>query len=126
LNFASFWVTGWRGRLLIACVTLLAACTRPPGPEPVSLVTSPAGADTRVTLLATPGLKVNARLVPALELADGTVLRFGAGRRTADSAYFAEPPSALLPGRTAAVHGTLRASVCKEEERVCRTLALKI
>jgi hypothetical protein len=92
---------------------------------PFRLTTSAAGADTRLTLLAAPGYKVNARLAPALELPDGTVLRFDAAR-TADSAYFAEPAHALLAGRHAQVHGTLRASVCRQDELVCRSLTLEL
>ena len=79
-----------------------------------------------MTLVAEPGLMVNARLAPALELADGTVLRFGGARLTPDSAYFAEPASALLAGHHAHVHGTLRASVCREDERLCRSLTLEL
>ncbi len=108
-------------------LALLAACTsRPPVPGPLSVTTSPAGPDTRVTLVAAPGLKVNARLAPALELADGRVLRFDAAARTADSAYFAEPATALLPGRRTAVHGTLRASVCRDDEQVCRSVTIEL
>ncbi len=119
-------VTG-RARVLMAALAILAACTnRPADPGTLSLTTTPAGPDTRVTLVAAPNVKVNARLAPALELADGTVLRFDAGRLTADSAYFAEPATALLPGRRAAVHGTLRASVCHDDEQVCRTVTLEL
>ncbi|MDQ3136766.1 MAG: hypothetical protein M3Q93_04170, partial [Gemmatimonadota bacterium] len=63
---------------------------------------------------------------PALELSDGTVLRFDAARLTADSAYFTEPTTALLSGRRADVHGTLRASVCRDDEQVCRTVTLEL
>lgn len=123
--FASLRVT--RARLLTVALAIIAACTgRPAESGPLSLTTTPAGPNTRVTLVAEPNVKVNARLAPALELADGTVLRFDAGRLTADSAYFAEPATALLPGRRAAVHGTLRASVCRDDERVCRTVTLEL
>ncbi|MGN6392304.1 MAG: hypothetical protein ACTHM9_08680 [Gemmatimonadales bacterium] len=84
------------------------------------------GADTRLTLEAAPHLKINARLAPSLELSNGTVLRFTVGRLTADSAYFAEPPSATLAGRHPAVHGTLRASVCRDDEQVCRSVSARI
>jgi hypothetical protein len=113
-----------RWGLLLAAASL--ACAPDASPAPLHLTTSAAGPDTRVTLVAEPGLKVNARLVPALELADGTVLRFGGTRLTPDSAYFAEPATALLAGRHARVHGTLRASVCREDELVCRSLTLEL
>jgi hypothetical protein len=89
-------------------------------------MTAPAGPNTRVTLHAAPHLKINAHLVPALELGDGTVLRFHTGLRTTDSAYYAEPPSAVLPGRHTRVHGTLRASVCRDDEQVCRAVKVEI
>ena len=90
------------------------------------LETSRSGGDTRVTLVAAPGSKLNARLKPALELPDGRVLRFDTSRLTPDSAYFAEPPSALVPGQHSEMHGTLRASVCDDAASVCRTVALEL
>jgi hypothetical protein len=110
---------------LLAAATL-ACSTRSEVPDPLHLTTSRAGADTRVTIHAALGLKINARLAPALELPDGSVLRFTADRLTPDSAYFAESPTAILPGRHDQVHGTLRASVCREDEQVCRGLRLEI
>jgi hypothetical protein len=94
--------------MLLAVGLAAAACGRPPAePAALRVATAPAGADTRLILHAEPGLKINARLAPALELADGTVLRFDAAERTADSAYFVTPPTARLPGRHHEVHGTL-------------------
>jgi hypothetical protein len=86
----------------------------------------PSGPDTRLTLHAGPHVKINARLAPALELDDQTILRFRTGLRTADSAYYTEPPSAVLPGRHAQVHGTLRASVCRDDEQICRAVRMEI
>ena len=114
------------GVVLVAAAFLASCSDAPARPAPLHLSTAPSGADTRVTLHAGPGLKVNARLAPALQLGDGSVLRFDAGRRTADSAYFAEPPSALWAGRHQSAHGTLHASVCYDRERVCRTLTLEL
>jgi hypothetical protein len=108
-------------------IVLAAACSRPPAdPAPIQIATSPFGPNTRLTLHAAPHLKINARLAPALELEDGTVLRFRTGLRTADSAYYTEPPSAVLPGRHARVHGILRASVCRDDEQVCRAMRVEI
>jgi hypothetical protein len=112
-----------------AVILLLAAagCAGEPGADPlVRLETSPAGAHTRVTLVPASHIKLNARLKPALELADGSVLRFDTPRLTADSAYFAEPPAALLPGRHRRVRGTLRASVCENDAPVCRALVMDL
>jgi hypothetical protein len=81
---------------------------------------------TRLVLVAAPGWKINARLKPALELSGGEIIRFDAPLLTPDSAYFAEPPSARLPGRTTAIHGTLKASACAADERVCRLLVLRL
>lgn len=114
-----------RSPWLAAAFTLVVvACGERPA-APFRVTAAAAGADTRLTLIAELGYKVNARLAPALELPDGTVLRFDAAR-TADSAYFAEPAQALLAGRHARVHGTLRASVCRQDELVCRSLALEL
>lgn len=111
----------------VCAAGVLAGCAGPAGTTALlRLRAAPDGPDTRLSLLAAPGLEINARLAPALELPDGTVYRFVTGRRSADSAYFAEPPSAQLPGRHDLVHGTLRASVCRHDERVCHTLSLQL
>jgi hypothetical protein len=112
---------------LVAAIGIASACSRPPVESgPLQVTTAPSGPDTRLTLHAGPHLKINARLAPALELGDGTVLRFRASLLTADSAYYAEPPSAVLPGRHAQMHGTLRASVCRDDEQVCRAVRVQI
>jgi hypothetical protein len=111
----------WAAALALAVL----ACGGERPAAPFRGATSAAGADTRLTLIAAPGYKVNARLVPALELPGGTVLRFD-GARTADSSYFAEPAHALLAGRHGRIHGTLRASVCRQDELVCRSLTLEL
>jgi hypothetical protein len=114
-------------RMTFVALGLAAACSRPPTESgPLEVTTAPSGPDTRLTLHAGPHLKINARLAPALELEDGTVLRFRAGLRTADSAYYAEPPSAVLAGRHARVHGILRASVCRDDDQVCRAVRIEI
>jgi hypothetical protein len=117
-------MNGLRSAPLLLLAAL--ACSRGAPPAQLRLTTAAAGADTRLTLVAEPGLKVNARVAPALELPDGRVLRFSGAHLTADSAYFAEPASALLPGRHARVHGRLRASVCREDEQVCRSLTVEL
>ena len=105
---------------------LAAACAGPtPPPAELRVESAPVGADTRMTLVAGPDLKINARLKPALELADGTVLRFDSPRLTADSAYFAEPPVAIAAG-SRRIRGTLRASVCRIDEQVCRSVTLHL
>ena len=86
---------------------------------------SSAGATT-LLLVAAPGVRINARVKPALELPDGTVLRFDSAHLTADSAYFTRPPTAVLSGSERSVTGTLRASVCSEHELVCRTVTLEL
>ena len=104
-----------------------AACHGAPSERPaLRLETASVGPDTRLTLVAAPDLKVSARLKPALELTDGTVLRFDAPALTADSAYFAVPATALLRGRHRHVRGTLRASVCGVTELVCHSLSLRL
>ena len=103
------------------------ACHQPPRADAsLRVTTSAAGPDTRLTLHAGPHLKINARLAPALETTDGAVLRFAADRLTPDSAYFAEPPTAVLPGRHEQVHGTLHASVCEVDEQVCRSITVEL
>jgi hypothetical protein len=97
------------------------ACAGAPSPY-LRLQTERAGATTRLTLVAAPGARINARLRPALERSDGTVLRFQGNAVTADSNYFAGPPTLDLTGDPA---GIIRASVCPAGESVCRRVALR-
>lgn len=83
----------------------------------------PAG---RLRLVAAPGARINARLKPALELTDGTVLRFDSPRLTADSAYYADAPTTEGALPEEAHRGVVRASVCPREERICRSYAVAV
>ena len=105
---------------------LAAACGPEPAAPPLRLESAPAGSDTRLTLVPASNLKLSARVKPALELADGRVVEFDSPDLTADSAYFASPPAATLPGRLERVRGTVRASVCENDAPVCRSLELRL
>jgi hypothetical protein len=114
---------GW----ILHLLWVVPACQNRHPAAPVSLVISPSGPNTRLALMAAPGLRVNARLPPALELArGGPVLRFHSTHLTADSAYFAEPPVVFLPGGHPTVHGVLRASVCDSGATVCRSVEVHL
>jgi len=110
-----------RGVLLLAAA--LVACGRP---APLSLEIESGGGGQRLEVRAAPGLRLNARLAPALELADGRVIRFTSPVLTADSAYFAVAPTAWLPGGSGRPHGLLRAGVCVEGTLVCRVVAVRL
>ncbi|HKW39859.1 MAG TPA: hypothetical protein VJN39_01295 [Gemmatimonadales bacterium] len=74
---------------------------------------------------AAPGVRINARLKPALELDDGTVVRFDSPHVTPDSAYFTVSPTAMpSPGQSR--RGTLRLSVCPSGEEVCRLVEMAV
>jgi hypothetical protein len=75
--------------------------------------------------MAAPGVQINARLKPALELDDGTTVRFDSPHLTPDSAYFAAAPTvaATVNGSR---HGTLRLSVCPSGEKICRLVVLAV
>ena len=102
--------------LLVAVLSTAACRGRPP------LVALEAGPPLR--LVAAPGVQINARLKPALELDDGTVLRFDSPRVTPDSAYFAAAPTAAPP--EGARRGTLRVSICPSGEGICRSLEIAV
>src|SRR5437870_2991438 len=76
-------------------------------------------------LVAAPGVRINARLKPALELDDGTVVRFDSPHVTADSAYFTAAPTAAPP-LTGNRHATLRLSVCPAGEKICRLVEMAV
>jgi hypothetical protein len=102
-------------------------CSKEPrAPQPLHLEIARAGQDTRLILIPAADLKLNARLKPALELRDGTLLRFDSPHLTPDSAYFADFPTANLRGHHGTVRGTLRASVCGVNEAVCRSITIEL
>ena len=104
--------------MLVLATLAIAACHGPP-----PLVALEAGPPLR--LVAAPGVRINARLKPALELDDGTVLRFDSPRVTPDSAYFAAVPTVATP-TSGGRHGTLRLSVCPAGERLCRLVVMAV
>ena len=102
---------------------LFAACSAVPASNPyLSLESAPVGAETRLTLRPAPGARINARLKPALERTDGSILRFEGASVTADSSYFTAPPVLMVHGDA---RGIVRASVCPEGERVCRMVEVR-
>src|SRR5947209_20174096 len=97
-------------RIALLLAVLGAACGRRP-----PIVTLEAGPPLR--LVAATGARINARLKPALELDDGTVVRFDSSRLTSDSAYFAAAPTAAPPAGGSR-HGTLQIGRASWRERV--------
>jgi hypothetical protein len=116
-----------RHGLAILGISLLLSCSGASGSAvPLRIVYSPAGDSTRLTLVPVAGIRINARLKPALELPDGTVLRFDSPSLTADSAYFEAPPYASVAGSRRTAKGTLRASICGDDERACHGVVLEL
>ena len=110
-----------------ALLALALGCTAPADRSaPLRVERESSAGATTLLLVAAPGVRINARVKPALELADGGVLRFDSPHLTTDSAYFTRPPTATLPGGGRRVAGTLRASVCSEHELVCRAVTLEL
>lgn len=112
-----------RGFALLAMGLL--ACGQPAVSPPVTLERRETTEGLRLVLVAEAGARINARLKPALERGDGTVLLFDSARLSSDSAYFDEPPTLMLPAHSA-VRGRLRASVCRADEKVCRIVVLEV
>ncbi|HYL55172.1 MAG TPA: redoxin domain-containing protein [Gemmatimonadales bacterium] len=94
--------------------------------ERVPLIAIEAGPPASLRLVAAPGVRINARLKPALELDDGSVLRFDSPSLTPDSAYFAAPPTAAPVPPGGPHRGILRASVCPSREKFCRAVELAV
>ena len=78
-----------------------------------------------VRLDAAPGVRINARLQPVLELDDGTHVAFASDSITADSSYFTGSPRALL-ATVRARRGILRASACPATVLGCRSITLDV
>ena len=117
----------WPVLAAVAVAFLAGGCRRAAESAPVLHVASEHSAGTtRLSLVAAPGIRINARVKPALELPDGTILRFDSPYQTADSSYFIRPPTAALAGERQRVEGTLRASVCETGALVCRSVVLRL
>ncbi|MGE0441201.1 MAG: hypothetical protein AB7L66_09405 [Gemmatimonadales bacterium] len=115
-------------RFVPPALLLLAAACHPAAPPPADLLTlevEEQGADLLLTLRPAPGARINALAKPTLELADGRRVTLQAAALTADSAYFADLPTARLPD-THRVEGILRAGVCPEGLAVCQTVAIPV
>lgn len=93
--------------------------------ELVTLSLGGVSGDRRLTLTPKPGVKINALLAPVIETADSASIVFDAKMRTADSAYFTEPPTAAIGDRHT-IKGRLLASACPEGKRVCRSVMFDI
>lgn len=93
--------------------------------EFVSVAVSGHGEHRIAHLDAMRGVRINARLRPALEFRDGTVLTFTGEESISDSGYFAGRPRAAL-GATRAQTATLRASVCPADQKVCLSVATQV
>lgn len=110
----------------IAVVALLGLGCRANQPVPDLTVSSHQEAGrTTFTLRPAPGVRINARVEPAIEFTDGSVLRLASSSLSADSAYFTAPPTGSVP--TASRHsGIVRASICREDEAVCRPVQVPL
>lgn len=106
----------------LICVLLLAVSCAAPVPFRVERMRGSSGLE--LTLVASTGARINARLRPALELPDGSVLRFQGVEVTPDSAYFTGAPAVTVPAGVR--RATVRASVCPAGQQICRSYAVTL
>jgi hypothetical protein len=121
-------VSCWRNnseRHLLVAALLLGACGPSRADQPVRLHLDAGDGTPILSAVPVAGYRVNGRVPPALELATGQVIRLDSGQRSADSAYFVEPPWARLP-EGVPLRGTLRASVCRTDEALCRIAVVPV
>ncbi len=119
---------GGSSRLPLTAYRLLflSALACQPASVPLHLETRERDGVIHLSLQASSRTRINARLKPAFELTNGAVLRFDSPQMTADSSYYLSPPRAEYRGKPAALHGTLRASICDDGASVCRTVELEL
>lgn len=113
-----------RGGMVVVLMAVAAAACGPA--VPFRLAVERGGPVSRFRLIGRPGARINARLKPALELPDRTVLRFDSPHVTGDTAYFVDAPMVAATLGEDAHSGLLRASVCPAGEKVCRSFALAV
>lgn len=122
-----------RWLLIASLVTLTsgAACAHNRGPrelahdDMMSLVLDASSGTRVLSLVAKPGVKINARLQPSIDRGALPAVVFDAPGRTADSTYFVMSPTASIDD-VHPLRGTLRASACPEGKRVCLSVALPV
>ena len=107
----------------LGMVVALAACTRRPAPE--AMVRLEVAGD-HLTLNPTAGARINAKVKPTLELAEGTLIFFDQGAVDADGNYFTESPRADFRPTGKTLKGTLRVGVCPAGMSVCQSLTVPI
>jgi len=117
--------TLWFAGMLSATAAAGCAAPRPSLPL-IHLEADDAGGAWRLTLVATAGARINARLKPVLELPGGSRVTFDSPAITPDSGYFTQPPVATLTAGGPRLVGTLRVGVCHVGLRVCRAMTLAI
>ena len=110
---------------LLFAALLSASCGQNRSDEPVRLHVGVRAGEPILSTIPAAGYRINGRVSPALELVTGQVIRLGSGRRSADSAYFVEPPWARVPNGPP-LRGTLRASVCRTDEALCRIAVVTV
>lgn len=101
------------------------APVRAVAPPPVRLEVTGEGAARVLRLVPGDGVKLNARLAPALEASGGRIVRFTMGARDAAGDYFTEPATARWRW-TDRPAGLLRAGVCYKGEKVCRVVTMPV
>lgn len=94
-------------------------------PALVDLRAGSRGREAILTVVPADDLRINARVPPAIELASGSIVRLARGRIAVDSSYFLEPPWEVRPPGVP-IRGTLRVSVCRRDEAVCRSVTLPV
>lgn len=112
-------------RVGIALAAALTAACAHQIEGPIRVVRTAEARGVRLTLIPAPGARINARLRPALERPDGSVLRFDSPAVTPDSSYYTAPPELVLPEGKAEA-GIVRASVCPSGESVCRVVSVNV
>ena len=110
---------------LVVGALLAAACGQHRSNEPVRLQLSVRAGEPILSAVPAAGYRINGRVSPALELVTGQIIRLGSGRRSPDSAYFVEPPWVRVP-EGPPLRGTLRASVCRADEALCRIALVSV
>ncbi|MCU0634370.1 MAG: hypothetical protein MUE41_05815 [Gemmatimonadaceae bacterium] len=106
-----------------------AACARPdatPLDDALTIAATWSGDRATLVLATRDGARLNALSPPALELADGRVIRWSGARSAADSDYFTGNVRAEVRAPTRPLRGVLRAVTCPRDARVCRAHEVRV
>lgn len=116
-----------RATMILGTLVVMASCSDANAASaPVSLYVASVPGGTEYQLMPSPGVRINARLLPTIEFDSVSRLSLHSPDVTADSAYFVGQPRGVLVGPPGPLDGSLRVGICRDGRSVCESVLLPL